>query len=110
MKGKNDELVNELVGLSTRHGILTPYTSFLADDQPSTGPGQGGPLADRRLINRSHLLRADEALDKLGEADGRGGFAQRSAKREFAEAPRAPGAQGFGIAGGGSGPRSFNGP
>lgn len=109
MKGKNDELVNELVGLSTKHGILTPYTSFLADDQPSTGPGQGGPLADRRLLNRSHLLRAGEALDKLGEADGRGGFAQRSEKREFAEAPRAPGAQGFGFAGGG-GPRSFNGP
>ena len=24
LKGKNDELVKELVGLSTKHGILTP--------------------------------------------------------------------------------------
>ena len=32
LKGKNDELVKELVGLSTKHGILTPYTSFLADE------------------------------------------------------------------------------
>ena len=32
LKGKNDELVKELVQLSTRHGILTPYTSFMADD------------------------------------------------------------------------------
>ncbi|MHB8901394.1 MAG: VIT and vWA domain-containing protein, partial [Thermoguttaceae bacterium] len=32
LKGKNKELIDELVGLSTRHGILTPYTSFLADE------------------------------------------------------------------------------
>ena len=32
LKGKNEELVNELVALATRHGILTPYTSFLADE------------------------------------------------------------------------------
>ena len=32
LKGQNDELVKELVELSTRHGILTPYTSFLADE------------------------------------------------------------------------------
>lgn len=29
LKGKNDELVKELVTLSTKHGILTPYTSSL---------------------------------------------------------------------------------
>ncbi len=32
LKGKNEELVKELVELATRHGILTPYTSFMADD------------------------------------------------------------------------------
>ena len=32
LKGQNNELVEELVRLSTQHGILTPYTSFLADD------------------------------------------------------------------------------
>ena len=32
LKGKNDELVRELVELATRHGILTPYTSFMADE------------------------------------------------------------------------------
>ena len=35
LKGKNDELVKELVMLSTRHGIITPYTSFLADETPN---------------------------------------------------------------------------
>ena len=32
LHGKNQELVNELVALATQHGILTPYTSFLADE------------------------------------------------------------------------------
>ena len=32
LKGKNDELIKELVDLSKRHGILTPYTSFMADE------------------------------------------------------------------------------
>ena len=32
LKGKNDELVKELVALATKHGILTPYTSFMADE------------------------------------------------------------------------------
>ena len=40
LKGKNDELVKELVALSTKHGILTPYTSFLADENASTDLAQ----------------------------------------------------------------------
>ena len=32
LNGQNQELIDELVALSTRHGILTPYTSFLADE------------------------------------------------------------------------------
>jgi hypothetical protein len=37
LKGKNEELVKELVALSTKHGILTPYTSFLADEKHELG-------------------------------------------------------------------------
>ena len=32
LHGQNQELVNELIALATKHGILTPYTSFLADE------------------------------------------------------------------------------
>lgn len=35
LNGHNKELVDELVALSVRHGILTPYTSFLADETQS---------------------------------------------------------------------------
>jgi Ca-activated chloride channel family protein len=31
--GRSDELINELVKLSTKHGILTPYTAFLAKEK-----------------------------------------------------------------------------
>ena len=32
LSGQNKELIDELVSLSTKYGILTPYTSFLADE------------------------------------------------------------------------------
>ena len=91
--GKNDELVKELVDLSTKHGILTPYTSFLADDTVR-------PLADAGAFRR-----AGESLRELDRADGLGGVAQRAEKGRFQNATSAapsakslPGA--FGGAGG----------
>ncbi len=50
LHGKNDELVKELVALSLEHGIMTPYTSFMANetaDQSSTLSLDGA--ASRRL-------------------------------------------------------------
>lgn len=81
LKGKNDELVKELVGLSTKHGILTPYTSFLADE---SAPAR--QLADVRL----HLERAGASVDRLSEAGGIAGFSQRAEKFDFQNAQRAP--------------------
>ncbi len=80
LNGKNQELVDELVALSTRHGILTPYTSFLADDQPTTGPV---PLA-------ANARRAGLELDALKEEAGIQGVAQRAAKGNLQKAARAP--------------------
>ena len=91
LKGKNDELVKELVTLSTKHGILTPYTSFLADENAK--PGELASIDAR-------ARRADLAVDRLSESSGRAGFAQRAEKRMFQEATRAPMSSGFG---GGSG-------
>ena len=45
LNGQNQELVNELVALSIKHGILTPYTSFLADETIS--------LDDRNNLTRA---------------------------------------------------------
>jgi Ca-activated chloride channel family protein len=78
LKGRNEELVKELVALSTKHGVLTPYTSFLADENAS--------VTDLAAANGSDFGRAEELLDRLGEADGIAGFAQRDARRELREA------------------------
>ena len=80
LKGKNDELVRELVELSKRHGILTPYTSFMADESTN--------LHDVTTMFRSSGSR----LEALGQVSGQGGVAQRAYKGGMQRAERAPAA------------------
>ncbi len=77
LKGKNDELVKELVQLATKHGVLTPYTSFLADEETRLND-----LA-------TNTERAGRRLDQLERESGEAGFAQRQAKGGYQYAPRA---------------------
>jgi len=88
LKGKNDELIQELVALSTKHGILTPYTSFLADENPPPQVAGGATWG---------LERARQALRRLDEAEGRAGFAQRAEKKYLQEAIIAPQSSGFAL-------------
>ncbi|MFO0871324.1 MAG: VIT domain-containing protein [Pirellulales bacterium] len=88
LQGSNKELVDELVTLSRQHGILTPYTSFLADDQPT--------FRDTAAARRE----ATDRLRALSVEAGAGGFSQRANKglmQNAATAP-APGAAAFGAA------------
>jgi Ca-activated chloride channel family protein len=79
LKGRNDELVNELVELATKHGILTPYTSFLADEN-----NQVRELSELRES-------AAESLTQLDAAEGEQAFYGRANKSslQFAEKPAA---------------------
>lgn len=79
LQGKNQELVDELVALATRHGILTPYTSFLADE-----------AANPRDLAASRA-RAGGALDELRLESGASAFGQRLWKRDFQQVQQAPG-------------------
>ena len=69
LNGKNQELVDELMALATKHGILTPYTSFLADETQR-----------HRLAGRSSLETLGRNLAELESASGQAGFAQRDFK------------------------------
>lgn len=80
LKGKNQELIEELVALATRHGILTPYTSFLADENTNVNDLAG------------NSRRAGSRLDELATADGRSGFVQREFKGTMQKASMAPAA------------------
>ena len=76
LKGRNEELVKELVQLSTRHGVLTPYTSFIADEN--------GP---RNLAEMEG--RASESLSLLQSTSGEQAFRQRDAKAKLGQATQA---------------------
>lgn len=92
LRGKNDELMKELVDLATKHGILTQYTSFLADETNA----QPTDLA-------SNLRRSGElAEEALAETEGQYAFSQRAAKANFRNAPQADAMSlgGFGGRGG----------
>jgi Ca-activated chloride channel family protein len=80
LKGRNEELVKELVALATEHGILTPYTSFFADENVD--------VLDV-AINRGRAL--SEVRD-LQQAEGQYGFAQRRVKLSLQTAQQAPAA------------------
>ncbi len=68
LKGQNPELVQELVALATQHGVLTPYTSFLADENTNI----------RDLA--TNFREARTRLSALDEAEGASGVYQRAAK------------------------------
>lgn len=80
LHGQNEELVSELVRLSRQHGILTPYTSFLADET-----GSPRELAD----GRRQVEAAGRALRTLDEAAGAPGFFQRAEKVQLQNAMQA---------------------
>jgi Ca-activated chloride channel family protein len=73
LNGMNQELVQELTELSQKHGILTPYTAYLADE--NQGPT---PLAAAEAFGATR-----ERLEALSQSGGQGGFAQRGAKNAY---------------------------
>ncbi len=88
---REKELVDEIVRLSTKFGIMTEYTSFLADE-----------TADHGRV-RENLARTLSALDELApQAEGSVGFAQgwNNGQRREADKPApAPSAPMGGAAG-----------
>ena len=75
LNGTNKELLDELVRLSTKHGILTPYTSFLADDQVALTN-----VADNVVRTR------DESGILLSQTSNSSGFYQRGLKQSMKNA------------------------
>ncbi|MEC7565936.1 MAG: VIT domain-containing protein [Planctomycetota bacterium] len=71
LQGRNNELMDELIELSRRHGILTPYTSFLADENSVS-----------RDVD-ANRVQASRALNDLSLESGKEGFAQRRQKAAF---------------------------
>lgn len=77
LHGESDELVDELIVLSKRHGILTPYTAYLAEEQTDLNDMRQG-----RRVTRSQLR-------SLGLETGEEAFEQREFKGQLKLADRA---------------------
>jgi len=75
LHGKTKEVVDELVRLSLAHGIITPYTSFLADE--TVHLAKSGEL-------RGRAKQAAESLSKVSGAAGQVGAMNRQMLRDAA--------------------------
>jgi len=89
LQGRNQELIDELVRLSTKHGILTPYTAFLADERTNL------------LALRENADLAEQAAfvdgDGLSNVTGSTAVNLRAAKADMQRAAAVPqqGQQGY---------------
>ncbi len=78
LHGQSDELVEELVALATEYGILTPYTSFLAEE-------------DAVFASRADQVQmTGSALEVMEEVSGVSGVQQRAGRASMAAAAQAP--------------------
>jgi len=78
LHGRNQELVDELVSLSQKYGILTPYTSFLTDDAVN--------LTSRAANN---MFAVDSVATQMVTVTGQAGVEQRELKARFQNATTA---------------------
>jgi Ca-activated chloride channel family protein len=82
LHGSNKEVIDEIVQLSKDYGIITPYTSFLADERTS--------LADAPAARHAAVAKAGEEVDKLArEVDGGAGQRNAMNRQGLNEATRA---------------------
>ncbi|WP_165069033.1 VIT domain-containing protein [Paludisphaera rhizosphaerae] len=75
LNGQNKELVDELVRLSTQYGVMTPYTSFLADERTPLHITANNAVAGERLV-------------QLRELSGASGVNQRGLKNAYRDAEK----------------------
>lgn len=73
LKGQNKELIDEVVSLSTRYGIMTPYTSFLVD--------MDEPVEDRHMYMEEAARYMTKSLNTLGMYEKSGANAVEGAQR-----------------------------
>jgi len=75
LEGENDELVNEVITLSKRYGIATPYTSFLIlEDEPVASAGHRlgeafAPTSGAGAVDTSQNIGSYKSAQSSGGAE-----------------------------------------
>jgi Ca-activated chloride channel homolog len=75
LHGRNQELVDELVSLSQKYGILTPYTSFLTEDS-----------VNLTAQARNNMFAAEAVSTQMVMVTGQSGVEQRELKAKLQSA------------------------
>ena len=83
LRGETKEVVDELVRISKEYGIMTPYTSFLADE--SVNLGKSAELRERAGLEAGRLSKS---------STGAGGQTDAMNRSELNQAVRAPASAG----------------
>jgi Ca-activated chloride channel homolog len=68
LNGENKELKDEIISLGTRHGIVTPYTSYLVTEDNNRISMQNMPTERRRMMD-SIAKSAPSSAGGIGRAD-----------------------------------------
>ncbi len=76
LHGQTQELVDEIVRLSVRYGIITPYTSYLIQENgPTVQNGSGAATAVPAIAAAPSAQTGRAAVDAAGQANGMAGAA-----------------------------------
>lgn len=81
LNGESSEVVDELVRLSKQYGIITPYTSFLADERTE--------LANARELRRRGEVMAKDLGGAVTGGEAQRHAANRADMNQTAQAPKA---------------------
>lgn len=87
LRGEDSELVSAIVDLSIRHGVVTPYTSYLIEEEDVLTQTGRDEIADAAI----EAMVADEAPASGAGAVDRAQAQQSLADAEVAAAPRGKG-------------------
>jgi len=90
LNGRSAEVVDELVELSKQYGIITPYTSFLADERTN--------LASSDELNRQAEMKARALSNTVDGAMAQVSAGNRSALNQANQAPAQSTVQSTGAA------------
>ncbi|MGQ9910708.1 MAG: VIT domain-containing protein [Candidatus Flexifilum sp.] len=94
LHGENDELVDSIVNLSIRYGIITPYTSFLIDENDILSQSGREQAVQALSQTASSLAGARSGAGAVTAADAFGGLSSASAPAPMALPTAASGQSG----------------
>jgi Ca-activated chloride channel family protein len=79
LNGENQELVDSIVSLSVRYGIITPYTSFLIEEDDILSQTARDQAASEIAAEAADLRASSSGAAAVGAADAFGNLAQAEA-------------------------------